>query len=108
ADGKIDADSAARIPLWRAIELKRHWLEPGDIVFSRRGDVSRAALVTEAEAGFVCGTGCLRARPVPQLIDAHFLSLFIQTPFAGNWLTSNAVGQTMPNLNTTILSELPI
>jgi len=40
--------------------LARHLLKPGDIVFGRRGEMGRAGLVSEREAGWVCGTGSLR------------------------------------------------
>lgn len=107
-DGRINPSTAARITPERAKELGRHRLLPGDLVFSRRGDVSRVALVQEHEAGFICGTGCLRARPNPQLAYSDFLFAVVQTDSAKRWLESNAVGQTMPNMNTKILSSLPL
>ncbi|KOE07840.1 restriction endonuclease subunit S [Vibrio alginolyticus] len=55
----------------------------------------------------LCGTGCLKATPN----KAHsplFLSYFLQKNAVKKWLEQNAVGQTMPNMNTAILAELPI
>ncbi|HFG1589373.1 TPA: restriction endonuclease subunit S, partial [Vibrio cholerae] len=37
-----------------------------------------------------------------------FLSYFLQKNAVKKWLEQNAVGQTMPNMNTAILSELPL
>lgn len=104
--GRIVADTASLIPPARADQLRRHRLQEGDVVFSRRGDVARAALVSRDDDGFICGTGCLRARPDKSLVHPPFLSLLVQTASTRKWLESNAVGQTMPNMNTEILSQL--
>lgn len=104
--GKIVTATAARIPEIRAAQLKRHRIQAGDVLFSRRGDVARAGLATKSDEGFLCGTGCLRARPDRNKVLPEFLNLLIQAPTAKRWLESNAVGQTMPNMNTEILSQL--
>ncbi len=104
--GRIVAATAARIPETRAAQLKRHRIQVGDVLFSRRGDVARAGLATKSDEGFLCGTGCLRARPDRSKARPEFLNLLIQSPTAKRWLENNAVGQTMPNMNTEILSQL--
>ena len=97
----------ARIPPERAESLDKHKVVPGDILFSRRGEIGRHAVVGINESGWICGTGCLRAR-TEEKINAFFLSELLSHRFALEWLNANAVGQTMLNLNTGILSELPI
>ena len=104
--GRIVANTAARIPVTRAEQLKRHRIQVGDVLFSRRGDVARAGLAMKSDEGFLCGTGCLRARPDRTKAFPEFINLLIQSPGAKRWLESNAVGQTMPNINTEILSQL--
>lgn len=104
--GRIVVVTAARIPEIRAAQLKRHSIQVGDVLFSRRGDVARAGLATKSDEGFLCGTGCLRARPDRNKALPEFLNLLIQAPTARRWLENNAVGQTMPNMNTEILSQL--
>lgn len=104
---KADLSSAAKIPESKAEALKKHILKSGDLLFSRRGDVSRFAIIDKESEGSICGTGCLKARPS----DKHsstFLSYFLQKNSVKKWLEQNAVGQTMPNLNTEILRELPL
>lgn len=89
--------------------LSQHRLEIGDIVFSRRGDVTKSALVTANEVGWLCGTGCLKVRTgIPKIASAKFLSYYLQLPETKDWLIRHAVGATMPNLNTGILSAVPI
>lgn len=106
-DGRADINSAAKIPETRADDLVKHKLKKGDILFSRRGDVARFGLITEESEGALCGTGCLKAS-ISKENSALFLSYFLQKSTVRKWLEQNAVGQTMLNLNTTILSELPI
>ena len=59
---KIDPASVAHIPLEKAAELDKHRVEIGDLVFARRGDIGRFALVDKSNEGWVCGTGCLKVR----------------------------------------------
>lgn len=104
---RADYKSAAKIPANRAADLSKHFLKSGDILFSRRGDVSRFALIEEGDEVGICGTGCLKATPNSEH-SSLFLSYFLQKNAVKRWLEQNAVGQTMPNMNTAILSELPL
>lgn len=107
-DGRVIDEEIARISPEEADRLKRHRVALGDIVFSRRGEIDKCAVVTQREVGWVCGTGCLLARPVKTKADAKFIGYCISTPGAKDWLKQNAVGLVMPNLNTGILARLPI
>ena len=104
---RVVLEFAAKIPEEKAYELKKHQLTKGDLIFSRRGDVARFALIDEISEGSLCGTGCLKATP-NQRHSPLFLSYFLQKDSIRQWLESNAVGQTMPNMNTEILRELPL
>jgi type I restriction enzyme S subunit len=74
---EIDVEDIARISLSDAERLKKYQLAEGDIVYSRRGDVEKCALVTKNEANWLCGTGCLRIRiPKNKSITPYFLHAF--------------------------------
>lgn len=103
----ISTSQIARVPDVVASRLQRHRLALGDIVFSRRGDVTRRALVRDANVDWLCGTGCLRVRP-GGAVSSRFLSYLLGTADARDWLLGNAVGTNMLNLNTTILGRLPL
>ena len=105
---RVSTESVARIGAADADRLSRHKLQTGDIVFSRRGDVERHALITEREVGWLCGTGCLLLRPGRQWQSPGFLSMLLDAPRARTWLVQHAVGATMPNLNTGILGSVPV
>jgi type I restriction enzyme, S subunit len=105
---RVQIDSIARISPVDVERLARHKLVPGDIVFSRRGDVERHALISETERGWLCGTGCLLVRPGKKWLSPTFLSMLLDAPQARTWLVQHAVGATMPNLNTGILGSVPV
>lgn len=107
-DNRIVEDGIARITEADAKRLSRYRVKAGDVVYSRRGDVRRRALVRKEHDGWLCGTGCLRVRLGNGDHDARFVSHYLGHPDVMDWIESNAVGSTMPNLNTAILSRLPI
>ena len=82
-------------------------LRAGDIVMGRRGEMGRCAVVTDREAGWLCGTGSLVFR-LPQCVYARFLVLLIGSPYVREYLGGSAVGATMQNLNQAILLSLVI
>ena len=107
-DRRVTTDSVARVSQENADRLSRHQLIAGDIVFSRRGDVERHALITQREAGWLCGTGCLLLRPGKSWRSSTFLSMALDAAQARTWLVQHAVGATMPNINTGILGSVPV
>ena len=108
ADGKVDVEGVARVGANKALELARHQLQQGDIVFPRRGDIRKCALTTDAMAGFLCGTGCLKIRVSADAFDPRFLHYFLGTEEVGSWLEGRAVGTTMLNLNAAIVADLRV
>jgi type I restriction enzyme S subunit len=104
---RANLSTAARIAPERAEDLAKHKLVAGDLLFSRRGDVARFALIDEQSAGALCGTGCLKAKPSEGHSSAYIAHL-LQLDVVRAWLEQNAVGQTMPNMNTAILASLPL
>ncbi len=107
-EGIVEQD-IARITQEDADRLKKYLLEEGDIIYSRRGDVEKCALVKQHETGWLCGTGCLRVRLGNEShVTPEFLHAYLSTPAIREWVSRNAIGATMPNLNTTILSDIPV
>jgi type I restriction enzyme S subunit len=108
-DGGIVEEGIARIDQSDVERLSQHKLKLGDIVFSRRGDVTKNALIRLREVGWLCGTGCLKVRLGDEKIaSSKFISHCLRHPDIKDWLVRHAVGATMPNLNTGILSAVPI
>lgn len=106
-DNRIVEDGIARITPKDAQRLSRYLVQAGDIVYSRRGDVERRALVRDHETGWLCGTGCLRVRLGKQGADPRYASYYLGHPDVREWIVRHAHGATMPNLNTSILAACP-
>lgn len=106
--GKISEQSIARVSEDHVQRLKRHVVQNGDILYSRRGDVGRCAFATEHEKGWLCGTGCLRVTVDTKIANNKFVFYQLQQPETIGWVEKHAVGATMLNLNTTILSNVPV
>jgi type I restriction enzyme, S subunit len=105
--GRVCTETLAHIPYDKAMVLKKHMLKTGDVLFSRRGDLAKIAVITDNETGYLCGTGCLRAR-IKEGVDPSYLAYHLGSNSIIAWLEQNAVGQTMLNLNTEIIGQLPI
>jgi len=106
-DNRISEIGIARITDEDAQRLSRYLVQPGDIVYSRRGDVERRALIREREAGWLCGTGCLRVRFGDGVVHPPYAAYYLGHPIVREWIVRHAQGATMLNLNTSILSSLP-
>jgi type I restriction enzyme S subunit len=106
-DNRIIEDGIARITPDDAKRLGRYLVRKGDIVYSRRGDVERRALVREHEDGWLCGTGCLRVRLGERGVDPRYSSFYLGHPGVREWIVRHAHGATMLNLNTSILAACP-
>lgn len=107
-DQGISTESVARVSEEHVERLSQHQLSVGDIVYARRGDIGRCALITNHEKGWLCGTGCLRVSPGNGIVDPEFLYYHLRQPQLIEWIENQAVGATMPNLNTEILRSVPI
>lgn len=90
---------------WR---LRAYTLVEGDVVFSRVGSIDRNVRIGSRETGWLFSGRLLRVRFDTGLADALFMSYQLRTERFLDRVRSVAVGQTMPSLNTKILSGLPI
>ncbi len=108
-EDKVDESEIARISDEDLERLSQHRLDVGDIVYGRRGDIGRHALIPTGEQGWLCGTGCLRIHlgKKSPLIPA-FLHYYLKKPEVIEWIYNQAIGATMPNLNTSILRSVVI
>lgn len=107
-EGNVSISDIAMIRTEDANRLSQHRLKTGDIVYGRRGDIGRRAFVSERENGWLCGTGCLRISLGKSSLDSKFLYYYLGQSRVIGWIYNQAVGATMPNLNTKILRSIPI
>jgi len=107
-EGRISTKSVARVASEHVDRLARHKLKSGDIVYGRRGDIGRQALIRSGQNGWLCGTGCLRISLGESVVEPTFLHYYLRQESAISWISAQAVGATMPNLNTGILRSVPV
>jgi len=105
-EGAVTLANIACTSYAKANELSRHKLKPADLIFSRRGDLGRCAVVGARESGWLCGTGCLLMRFEQTKLMAGWLSLAYQHDSGQRQIAARAVGTTMANLNTDLLNHL--
>ena len=106
--GTLVPDPAVSASKTKAGELSRHYLSPGDIVMARRGEVGRCALITQKEAGWICGTGSLRIRPIVGMFEPRYLLIALSAGGVRDTLTLTSIGATMDNINAGMVSQLRI
>ena len=86
------------------IRLKRYKLKKNDIIFSRVGSIDINAYVDKAQEGWLFSGRVLRIR-LKETIDSLYLHYVLSTESVKFNIRSRAVGQTMPSINTPILSN---
>jgi type I restriction enzyme S subunit len=105
---RVSVDSIARIGVEDKSRLSKHIVLEGDIVYPRRGEITKRAYITLNEVGFICGTGCILIRNNSKDLNNLFLNYFLADKSSTDWLENNAVGATMKNLSGGILKKLPL
>ena len=89
----------------KAAELCDYQLKINDVIFARRGDIGRCAVISDKEAGCLCGTGSLFVRFERKLSSIYTMYVVRTTSFIKE-LVSKAKGATMLNLNSSTMENL--
>jgi len=105
--GWLDTSQVRRVSESTATRLAKHRLEANDILLPRRGELDKRTLVGAEEVGWLCGTGTVRVRLKDPGLAELVIEMLAEDCCVG-WLKENAVGTTMPNLNTDIVNRIPV
>ena len=89
----------------KAAELCNYQLKINDVIFARRGDIGRCAIISDKEAGYLCGTGSLFVRFERKLSSVYIMYVVRTTSFIKE-LVSKAKGATMLNLNSSTMENI--
>lgn len=98
------------LPLVSDIDKKRlskYVLREGDIVFSRVGSIDRCTYVSKNEDGWLFSGRCLRVR-FNENANAQYVSYYFRQKYFKEMMLNISVGATMPSLNTTLMSNIPL
>lgn len=105
--GIIESSQNVTVSVEKAEALGSYKLKVNDIIMGRRGEMGRAAAVTEAETGWICGTGSMLFRMKSEY-DARLYAQILSSPDVVHYLEENATGTTMKNLNENIVKHIPV
>lgn len=105
---RVSDNSIARVDEEHINRLSRHKVKYEDIVYPRRGDVGKCALITKEQNNWLCGTGCMKIEINKEFAFPSFIFYQLQQWDVRKWIEKNATGATMPNLNTSIVARIPI
>jgi type I restriction enzyme, S subunit len=103
----IEPDLRKTVSEETAQRLSSYVMQAGDVVIGRRGEMGRCALITEVEAGWLCGTGSFIIKPSNRC-DARYLVRLLRSEGCKKRLKEIAGGAVMPNLSNTDLGNLII
>ncbi len=104
---RIEPDLTLTVSADKLHQLGKYVMHENDIVIGRRGEMGRCAVVTAAEAGWLCGTGSLFVRLLSSM-NAHFYSWVLGSQRVKDFLAASSIGTTMQNLNESILHNVPV
>lgn len=104
-DGKIIIDEKLTVSKEKYDELEPYHLKVGDVIMARRGEMGRCAVVQRE--GLICGTGSLLIRTKGSIM-AEYIQKILSFPTFKKTIEDLAVGQTMQNLNVSIVSNFQI
>ena len=105
--GKILPSASVTVSEEKARDLSAYRLQTNDIIMGRRGEMGRAAAITDVENGWLCGTGSILFRLKPNF-DAGFYAQILSSPNVVHYLEEHATGTTMKNLNEDIVQYIPV
>ncbi len=101
---KIIADGIKQVSEAKYKELNSYVLAFNDLVLARRGDLSKIAIVSKKEEGWLAGTGAFFMHFYEGIYLPYFIYLYT-SPFCQNYLLQQSVGGTMDNLNQKLLAD---
>lgn len=104
---RIEPDLRLSVSQKKLSELSSFIMRTGDIVIGRRGEMGRCAVVTQKEDGFLCGTGSLFIRLLPEN-NSDFYCYVLSSQRVKDFLSEQSIGTTMQNLNQEILHNVPV
>lgn len=106
-NSRICPDWLITVTSEKSVELERFRLIPGDVILGRKGDVDKAAVVSNVEEGYICGSDSMALRPSEEL-NGEYLWWYLQSPSAHRQLEQWSVGSTVAGLNQRTISHLEI
>jgi type I restriction enzyme S subunit len=107
-DGRIVPSAEVGVSEDVLRRLSHQRVQGGDVVFSRRGELGRCAVVTDKETGWLCGTGSMILRLQRRDYHPGYLSRFLSLSLMRQYFESLSIGTTMDSLSSQTLLAMPM
>lgn len=101
-------DEAPCVSMETYNRLSKYNLATNDLVFARKGNVERSALIPLAKTKYFLGSDGICLRVITKNLLPQYLFYAIQSNTVRSFLIQNAYGTTMAGLNEKILSSIPL
>lgn len=75
---------------------------------ARRGELGRSAVVRDCEAGWICGTGSVRVRPIQEILSSCFVATIFGLRGVCDVLRASSIGATMDNQNESMVARVKL
>ncbi|MDD4965989.1 restriction endonuclease subunit S [Halothiobacillus sp.] len=105
-DGKLDVSEGPFIGTEDWQRLQKYWMQTGDMVMGRKGDMSNLIFVSPEYNDYLVGSDCIRFRVKSDEIDPRYFFHFLRSEVTQNWIQGQAYGTVMPGINEKILGRL--
>lgn len=107
-NGRLDIREGPFIGVEDWQRLQKYWMQTGDMVMGRKGDMSNLIYVSPEYNEFVVGSDCIRFRVQGDQIDQRYFFHFLRSEVTQNWIQGQAYGTVMPGINEKILGRLKV
>lgn len=106
-NGNVCSDGIKMVSDNKYEELSSYVLQRDDLILARRGDLSKIAIISELEEGWLAGTGAFFMHFIGGMFLPYFVRLYT-TSYCQNYLLNQSVGGTMNNLNQKLLADFVV
>ena len=107
-NGRLDISEGPFIGVEDWQRLQKYWMQTGDMVMGRKGDMSNLIYVSPEYNEFIVGSDCIRFRVQGDQIDQRYFFHFLRSEVTQNWIQGQAYGTVMPGINEKILGRLRV
>lgn len=107
-NGRLDISEGPFIGVEDWQRLQKYWMQTGDMVMGRKGDMSNLIYVSPEYNEFIVGSDCIRFRVKGDHIDQRYFFHFLRSEVTQNWIQGQAYGTVMPGINEKILGRLKV
>ncbi|MBI5713015.1 MAG: restriction endonuclease subunit S [Chloroflexi bacterium] len=106
--GWIELEDLPRLTPAKALELRRHALKENDVIFARRGELSKCSAISKREEGWICGSDFMLVRVSSSIMSGEWFAHYYRDDIGQRQVMAQAVGSIMKGINTPLMMSLVV